>query len=137
MMNFIKENWISLLALAVSIVALFKDIIKDLITYKVNKKEKLQAEIKIKYINKKIIISNYGKSSATDLRIFIDDTPIMEHNVFKVYADNIDFSLLTSNNSIGIKHLEYMGIKPNYKVKVIYNDEHKKDNMVEDVINIF
>ena len=54
-----------------------------------------------------------------------------------MFAKQIDFSLLTSQNSIGIKHLEYMGMQTNYKIKVIYDDENKKNNEVEDVVNIF
>ena len=36
MIDFLKNNWMSLLAPAISLIALFKDLIKGLITYKKN-----------------------------------------------------------------------------------------------------
>lgn len=137
MIEFLKSNWMSLLALAISLIALFKDLIKELIIYKKNKKNLKKSKLAIKYINKRIIISNYGECTAKNIRIYIDETPILEHKVFSVFAKQIDFSLLTSQNSIGIKHLEYMGMQTNYKVKVIYDDEIKKNNEIEDIVNIF
>lgn len=137
MIDFLKNNWMSLLALAISLIALFKDLIKELIIYQKNKKNLKKSKITIKYINKKIVISNYGECSAKNIRVYIDDTPILEHKDFAVFAKQIDFSLLTSQNSIGIKHLEYMGMQTNYKIKVIYDDENKKNNEVEDIVNIF
>lgn len=38
MIDFLKNNWMSLLALAISLIALFKDLIKELIIYKKTKK---------------------------------------------------------------------------------------------------
>ncbi len=118
-------------------VALFKDLIKELIVYEKKQKNLKKAKIVIKYINKRIVISNYGECSAKNIRVYIDDTPILEHKDFSVFARQIDFSLLTSQNSIGIKHLEYMGMPTNYKIKVIYDDENKKNNETEDIVNIF
>lgn len=100
-------------------VALFKDLIKELIVYEKKQKNLKKTKIVIKYINKRIVISNYGECSAKNIRVYIDDTPILEHKDFSVFARQIDFSLLTSQNSIGIKHLEYMGMPTNYKIKVI------------------
>ena len=37
MIDFLKNNWMSLLALAISLIALFKDLIKELIIYKKTK----------------------------------------------------------------------------------------------------
>ena len=81
-----------------------------------------KSKITIKYINKKIVISNYGECSAKNIRVYIDDTPILEHKDFTAFAKQIDFSLLTSQNFIGIRHLEYMEMQINYKIKVIYDD---------------
>lgn len=44
MIDFLKNNWMSLLALAISLIALFKDLIKELIIYK--KKQKKFEKIK-------------------------------------------------------------------------------------------
>lgn len=62
MMNFIKDNWMSILAIIISLVALFRDLVKDFFVYKKQKKTSKKANIRIKYLNKKIVVSNYGES---------------------------------------------------------------------------
>lgn len=39
MIEFLKNNWMSLLALAISLIALFKDLIKELIVYEKKQKK--------------------------------------------------------------------------------------------------
>ena len=136
MIKFIQENWISLIALSISLIALFRDLFKDFINNQKKKKENKKAVIKISYINKKIVISNYGKCSAKNLRIYLDDIDIFEIPEFSAFAKNIDFSLLTPDNSIGIKNIQHMQMKLNYKIKVIYDDNYKKNNIAEDIINM-
>ncbi len=136
MKEFIENNWISLLALLISLIALFKDMIKDLIAYKNRKRDLKKAEIKISHINKKLIISNHGKAPARNIKIFINDKPIEENYHFNVYASRMDFSILTSNNSLGISYVQDFNMDTSYKVKVIYDDNLKNNNEVEDIINV-
>ncbi len=135
MLKYIANNWMALLALLISLLALFKDILKDIISYRNKKKELKKAEIKIRYINKQLIISNYGKAAAKNIKIFIDDKSIFDNTLFNVYAKEMNFSILTPGNSFGIKHVEVLGMEVNYKIKVIYDDESKDNNVVEDIIN--
>ncbi len=135
MIKYIIDNWMALLALLISLLALFKDVIKDIISYNNKKKDLKKADIKIRYINKQLIISNYGKSAAKNIKIFINDKSIFDTPLFNVYAKEMDFSILTPGNSFGIKHVEVLGMEVNYKIKVVYDDELKKNNEVEDVIN--
>lgn len=46
--------------------------------------------------------------AATNIRVFIDENPILEHKDFAHFARDIDFTLLNPQNSIGIKYIEYM-----------------------------
>ena len=54
MWDFIKENWMSLIALIISIIGFFKDNIKDIIQHFKTKKETKSAKITISYINEKL-----------------------------------------------------------------------------------
>ncbi len=62
----------------------------------------------VSFINEKLIISNKGKSNARNIKIYIDDKEIQKSETFGAYAQNMDFSLLTTNNSIGIKSIIHM-----------------------------
>lgn len=67
MKEYLANNWIAILALAISIIALLKDIIKDIIQKKKEDTNNKKAIITARIINKELIISNIGKS---DARIF-------------------------------------------------------------------
>ena len=73
MWDFIKDNWIALVALIISIIGFFKDNIKDIIKVCKNKKINNSAVISVSYINEKLIISNKGKSNAMNIHIYIDN----------------------------------------------------------------
>lgn len=137
MWDFVEKNWISLVALIISIISFFKDNIKDIIKYQKNKKTNETAKITVSYINDKLIISNKGLSNAKNIRVYIDNIEIEHSTMFAAYARNIDFSLLTSGNSIGIRSVKSMGSKTNYKIKVKWEDKKSKNNEIEDVINTF
>lgn len=136
MWEFIKENWIALVALLISIICFFKDNIKDIIKAYQNKKVNNSAFISISYINEKLIISNRGKSNAKNINIYVDNDDITKHSLFSVFAKDMNFSLLTPGNSFGIKHIKYMGMKTNFNIKVTWEDNNSKNNIIEDVINI-
>lgn len=136
MWNFIKENWMSLTALIISVISFFKDNIKELIIHNKTKKEDKSAKLTISFINEKLIISNKGKSNARNIKIFVDDKEIEKNETFGVYAQNMDFSLLTTNNSIGIKSIIHMGTKRYFRIKLTWEDDNSKNNITEDVINI-
>jgi len=137
MLEYFKENWIAIVALLLSVITLLKDSIKD---YKKNKKqvnESKKAMITISYINKQLIISNKGKSIAREIEVFVDGEEIKKNSVpFGAYAKNIDFSMLSPGNSIGIKILMTLEMKRNYKILVKWKDESSEENIIEDVINI-
>lgn len=136
MWDFIKENWIALIALLISIIGFFKDNIKDIIKHHKNKKMSKSAKITTSYINEKLIISNKGQSDARNLRIYIDDIEIEHSNMFSAFARNMDFSLLTPNNSIPIKSIITMGTKRSFKIRIKWEDDNKTDNEMNDIINI-
>lgn len=136
MWSFIKENWISLIALIISIIGFFKENIKDILIHKKNKKEEKSAKITISYINNKLIISNKGKSNAKNVKIYIDNIEIEHSNAFSTFAKNMNFSILTPNNSFGIKSIISLGNKRNFNIKVEWEDDNSKNNCIEDVINI-
>lgn len=136
MWDFIKENWMSLTALIISIIGFFKDNIRDIIIHNKTKKENKSAKLMISFINEKLIISNKGKSNARNIKIYVDDKEIQKSETFGAYAQNMDFSLLTTNNSIGIKSIIHMGTKRNFRIKLIWDDDNSKNNITEDVINI-
>lgn len=135
MKEFLIENWIALLSLLLSIIALLKDLIKELFNYMVNKKEKSSAIITINYINDKLIISNKGMHIACNIRIYIDNIDIMEHPNFCVYAKSMDLSYLSSGSSISFKPLLTLSSKRAFTVSVMYDDS-KSDCVVENIINI-
>lgn len=136
MWDFIKDNFISLIALVISIVGFFKDNIKDIISVCKNKKINNSAVITISYINEKLIISNKGKSNARNIQIYVDDEDITKSSLFSPFAREMDFSLLTPGNSFGIKHIKHMGMKRNFNIKVKWKDNHSENNNFEDVINL-
>lgn len=137
MYEFIKENWISLIALIISIIGFFKDNVKEIISHRKTKKENKSAKLTVSYLNQKLIISNKGKANAKNIKIFIDDTEIQNSHNFGVFARQMDFSLLTPNNSFAIKSFFSLNDKKlNFKVRVIWEDDNSKNNESEDVINI-
>ena len=108
MWDLIKNNWIALVALIISIIGFFKDNIKDIIKVCKNKK----------------------------IHIYIDNENITESGLFAPFARDMNFSLLTPGNSFGIKHIKHMGMKRNFNIKVTWEDNNSKNNFVEDVINV-
>ena len=136
MWDFIKENWIALVALLISIIGFFKDNIKDIISMCKNKKINNSAVIAISYINEKLIISNKGKANARDIKIYVDNEEIIKNSLFSPFARDMDFSLLTAGNSFGIKHIKYMGMKRNFNIKVKWKDNNSDTNSFEDIINL-
>ena len=102
MMDFIKENWMSLTALIISIIGFFKDNIKDIIQHFKTKKETKSAKITISYINEKLIISNKGQANARNVKISVDDVEVAHSSAFATFASNMDFALSSPNNSFGI-----------------------------------
>ena len=137
MWDFIKENWMSLIALIISIIGFFKDNIKDIIQHLKIKKETKSAKITISYINEKLIISNKGQANARNVKILVDDVEIEHSSVFAAFARNMNFSLLSPNNSIGIKSIINMGTKCSFNIKVLWEDDNSKNNKTEDIINVF
>lgn len=135
MKEYLINNWISILALIISLIALLKDIIKDTIQNKREKNNAKKAIITAKIINKELIISNIGKSSARNIQIWIDDKEI-NNSLFGAFSKQKDFSLLTNNNSIGIKYIDGLDTKRNYKIKINWEDGYSKNNTKEDVINL-
>ena len=63
MREYLTNNWIAILALAISVIALLKDIIKDIIQKNKETINNRKAIITVRIINKELIISNIGKSS--------------------------------------------------------------------------
>ena len=135
MKEYLINNWIAILALIISIIALLKDIIKDIIKERKRLINDKKAIITTRIINKELIISNIGKSSARNIKILIDNKEINQ-SVFGAFSKQKDFSLLTSNNSIGIKYIEGLDIKRNYKIKIMWEDDYSKSNFKEDIINL-
>ena len=131
MKEYLANNWIAILALAISIIALLKDIIQKKKEDTNNKKAIITARI----INKELIISNIGKSDARNIQIFIDDEEINK-SLFGAFSRQKDFSLLTNNNSIGIKYIDGLDTKRNYKIKIMWEDDYCKKNVKEDIINL-
>ena len=136
MVEFIKENWMSLTALIISILGFFKDNIKEIINYKKNKKESNSAKLTVTYLNQKLIISNKGKENAKNVNIFVDDVEIKSSPTFGGFSRSMDFSLLTPNNSFAIKSSTTLGSKRTFKIKLIWEDKNSKNNIIEDVINL-
>ena len=110
--------------------------IRDIINAFKNKKINNSAVITVSYINEKLIISNKGKSNATDIEIYIDEEDITKSGLFAPFARDMDFSLLTPGNSFGIKHIKYIGMKRNFNIKVKWKDNNSKNNYVQDLINL-
>lgn len=135
MKNYLSNNWIAILALAISIIALLKDIIRDIIQKKKEDTNNKKAIITARIINKELIISNIGKSNAKNIKIFIDDEEINK-SLFGPFSRQKDFSLLTNNNSVGIKYIDGLNTKRNYKIKIMWEDDYSKKNVKEDVINL-
>ncbi len=135
MKEYLANNWIAILALAISIIALLKDIIRDIIQKKKEDTNNKKAIITARIINKELIISNIGKSNAKNIKIFIDDEEINK-SLFGAFSRQKDFSLLTNNNSIGIKYIDGLDTKRNYRIKIMWEDDYSKKNIKEDVINL-
>ena len=135
MKEYLANNWIAILALAISIIALLKDIIKDIIQKKKEDTNNKKAIITARIINKELIISNIGKSDARNIQIFIDDEEINK-SLFGAFSRQKDFSLLTNNNSIGIKYIDGLDTKRNYKIKIMWEDDYCNKNVKEDIINL-
>lgn len=135
MKEYLANNWIAILALAISIIALLKDIIKDIIQKKKEDTNNKKAIITARIINKELIISNIGKSDARNIQIFIDDEEINK-SLFGAFSRQKDFSLLTNNNSIGINYIDGLDTKRNYKIKIMWEDDYCKKNVKEDIINL-
>ena len=135
MKEYLANNWIAILALVISIIALLKDIIKDIIQKKKEDTNNKKAIITARIINKELIISNIGKSDARNIQIFIDDEEINK-SLFGAFSRQKDFSLLTNNNSIGIKYIDGLDTKRNYRIKIMWEDDYSKKNIKEDVINL-
>ena len=135
MKEYLANNWIAILALVISIIALLKDIIRDIIQKKKEDTNNKKAIITARIINKELIISNIGKSNAKNIKIFIDDEEINK-SLFGAFSRQKDFSLLTNNNSIGIKYIDGLDTKRNYRIKIMREDDYSKKNIKEDVINL-
>ncbi len=135
MKEYLANNWIAILALVISIIALLKDIIRDIIQKKKEDTNNKKAIITARIINKELIISNIGKSNAKNIKIFIDDEEINK-SLFGAFSRQKDFSLLTNNNSIGIKYIDGLDTKRNYRIKIMWEDDYSKKNIKEDVINL-
>ena len=135
MREYLTNNWIAILALAISVIALLKDIIKDIIQKNKENINNRKAIITARIINKELIISNIGKSSAKNIQILVDDKEINQ-SLFGAFSRQKDFSLLTSNNSIGIKYINGLDTIRNYKIKIMWEDDYSKNNVKEDIINL-
>ena len=135
MREYLTNNWIAILALAISVIALLKDIIKDIIQKNKENINNRKAIITARIINKELIISNIGKSSAKNIQILVDDKEINQ-SLFGAFSRQKDFSLLTSNNSICIKYINGLDTKRNYKIKIMWEDDYSKNNVKEDIINL-
>ena len=115
MWDFIKDNSISFIASIISIIGFFKDNIRDIINAFKNKKINNSAVITVSYINEKLIISNKGKSNATDIEIYIDEedkivlkkysnlknikdfSQKLVDSIYSITKDNI---IITDNNNV-------------------------------------
>lgn len=135
MREYFINNWIAILALVISVIALLKDIIKDVIQKNEEAINNRKAIITARIINKELIISNIGKASAKNIQILVDDKEINQ-SLFGAFSRQKDFSLLTSNNSIGIKYIDGLDTKRNYKIKIMWEDDYSKNNVKEDIINL-
>ena len=135
MREYLTNNWIAILALAISVIALLKDIIKDIIQKNKETINNRKAIITVRIINKELIISNIGKSSAKNIQILVDNKEINQ-SLFGAFSRQKDFSLLISNNSIGIKYINGLDTKRNYKIKIMWEDDYSKNNVKEDIINL-
>ena len=135
MKDYLANNCIAILALIISIITLLKDIIRDIIQKKKEDINNKKAIITARIINKELIISNIGRSNARNIKIFIDDKEI-DKSLFGAFSKEKDFSLLTSNNSVGIKYIDGLNTKKNYKIKIMWKDDYSKKNVKEDIINL-
>ena len=135
MKEYLINNWIAILALIISLISLLKDIIKDIIKKNRETANNKKAIITSRIINKELIISNIGKSSAKNIQILVDNKEINQ-SLFGAFSRQKDFSLLTSNNSIGIKYINGLDTKRNYKIKIMWEDDYSKNNVKEDIINL-
>lgn len=135
MKEYLIQNWIAILALIISIITLFKDIINDVIKKHAENINSKKAIINCRIINKELIISNIGKSAARNIQVLIDNIEINK-SLFAVDAKQKDFSLLTPNNSIGIKYIRTLETKRNYKIRIIWEDDYSNNNFKDDVINL-
>ncbi len=136
MKTFLADNWIALTALAISVLSFFKSNISDFLNYKKNKKSNNSAKIKVSFKNKKLIISNVGKSDARNIEVFIDEKEIQKAKQFASWVKNKNFSLLTPGNSIEINALVCYTDPKSYNVKVKWEDNFSKQNEIEDIINV-
>ena len=135
MKEFFVENWVALLSLLLSVLALFKDLIKEIFNYIAKQKEKGAANITINYINDKLIVSNKGLHYACNVKVYIDDIDIIKHPVFGISAKSMDLSYLSSGSSFSFKPLLTLSSKKTYTVSVMYDDS-KSNRVVENIINI-
>lgn len=136
MWDFIKNNWIALVALAISVLAFFKDIIRDAVNHNKSKKDSNSAKLTACFINKKLIISNKGQSDANNIKIYIDDHEIQNDAWFSPFAKEMDFSVLSPGNSITIGHISTFSTPSHFKIKLMWEDKNSKYNKFETVINI-
>ena len=70
-----------------------------------------------------------------NIQILVDNKEINQ-SLFGAFSRQKDFSLLTSNNSIGIKYINGLDTKRNYKIKIMWEDDYSKNNVKEDIINL-
>ena len=135
MIKYLINNWIAILALIISVITLLKEIINDIIQKNKETINNRKAIITVRVINKELIISNIGKASAKNIQILVDDKEINQ-SLFGAFSRQKDFSLLTINNSIGIKYTCGLNTKRNYKIKIMWEDDYSKNNVKEDIINL-
>jgi len=131
----IEDNLIALTALAISILAFFKDSIKDFLSSKEKKEKHNQANLTTLTANKKLIISNKGLAKATNVRVYIDGEDITENSVFS--AKHLDYSIINPGNSVGIEYHVVLNMEKTYfNVQVYWDDKHKKNKIHENIINL-
>ena len=119
-----------------AIVDFIKENIIGFSSFKKRRKQEKSAILSVAYINNKLIISNKGKANAEDIEVYIDGKEIIESRTFGAHAQDIDFSILTPSNSIGIASAIDLGTKRNFKVKVIWKDKNSSENVINEVINL-
>lgn len=135
MKEYLINNWISILALAISVIALLKDIIKDMTQKNKENINNRKAIITARVIGNELIISNIGRANAKNIQILVDNEEI-DKSLFGPFSKQKDFSLLTKNNSIGIKYIDGLDTKRNYKIKIMWEDNYSLKNVMEDIINL-